>query len=208
MRRTVLILTSLSLVVVPVAAAADKPEKADKLAKPETAVTVPTSGAAAAGGQGAKGKADTGSKGETGKGRSEPAKELAPVHAPQAPVLGQSVAVGPRAGTVRVRSADGKTFALTAGASIPAGSVIDATNGTVAMTSALDANGHVQTAEFRGGRFLIRQSATGDGMVDIYLKGSIGRCRTKANTAGIASTSSTKLPARRPWARHRNGKFR
>jgi hypothetical protein len=143
---------------------------------------------------------------EKGNGRSGSAKEVEPVRAPEAPVLGESVAVGPRAGSVKVRSADGKRFTLTAGATIPAGSVIDATNGTVAMTSALDEKGNVQTAEFKGGRFQVRQSAEGDGMVDIYLKGSIGRCR--AGAARLAATSSKKRPGRRLWGRDRNGKFR
>jgi hypothetical protein len=145
-------------------------------------------------------------KGQAGKGRSESAKKLEPVQVTKPPVLGESVAVGPRAGSVKVRSADGKSFTLTAGATIPAGSVIDATKGTVAMTSALDGEGAVQTAEFSGGRFQVRQSADGDGVVDIYLKGSIGRCR--ANTARLASTSSTKRPGRRLWGRDRNGRFR
>jgi hypothetical protein len=154
------------------------------------------------GGQGA----DDGDDGEQGHGRSDSAKGLAPVKAPKAPVLGESVAVGPRAGSVKVRSADGKRFTLTAGATVPAGSVIDATNGTVAMTSALDEKGKVQTAEFSGGRFQVRQSAKGDGVVDIYLKGSIGRCR--AGAALLASASSKNRPGRRLWGRDRNGKFR
>src|SRR3954447_25772278 len=109
--------------------------------------------------------------------RAEP---IAPVQAHDAPVLGESLAVGTRSGTVHVRSPTGQTFTLTAGANVPAGSLIDATHGTVAMTSALDKGGNVQTAEFSGGRFVARQSAKDDGMVDIYLKGGIGRCRAAA----------------------------
>jgi hypothetical protein len=154
------------------------------------------------------GEGFNGGKGERGKGRGGSDEVIAPVQAPKAPMLGESVAVGPRAGTVRVRSADGKAFALTAGANVPAGSVIDATNGTVALTSALDEEGTVQTAEFSGGRFQVRQSSNGDGMVDIYLKGSIGRCRADANTARLASASSRQRPVRRLWGRDRNGKFR
>jgi hypothetical protein len=150
--------------------------------------------------------ADSGQGDDDGHGRSEAAKEIAPVQAPEAPVLGESVAVGPRGGSVKVRPADGKSFTLTAGATIPEGSVIDATNGTVAMTSALGDDGAVQTAEFSGGRFLVRQSAKGDGTVDIYLKGSIGRCRAAA--ARLASTAGKKRPGRRLWGRDRNGKFR
>ena len=144
---------------------------------------------------------------DKGRGRDSE-EEIEPVQAPEAPVLGESVAVGPRDGSVKIRSANGKSFALTAGATIPAGSVIDATNGTVALTSALDEKGHVQSAEFSGGRFQVRQSAQGDGMIDIYLKGSIGNCRAEAKTARLASTSSKKRPGRRLWGRDRNGKFR
>jgi hypothetical protein len=149
---------------------------------------------------------DDGDEGETGQGRSKSPKGLKPVKAPEAPVLGESVAVGPRAGSVKVRSTDGKRFALTAGATIPAGSVIDTTNGTVALSSALDQEGNVQTAEFSGGRFEVRQSAKGDGVVDIYLKGRIGRCR--ADAARLASAASKKRPGRRLWGRDRNGRFR
>jgi hypothetical protein len=171
------------------------------LAGPDATFTTAAPAPVEDGGQGA----DDGHDGEQGHGRSGSARRLAPVKAPEAPVLGESVAVGPRAGSVKVRSTDGKRFALTAGATIPAGSVIDATNGTVAMTSALDEEGNVQTAEFSGGRFQVRQSAKGDGVVDIYLKGSIGRCR--AGAARLASTSM-KRPGRRLWGRDRNGKFR
>ena len=74
------------------------------------------------------------------------------------------------------------------------------------MTSALDEDGNVQTAEFSGGRFMVRQSAAGDGMVDIYLKGSIGRCR--AGAARLASDVGQEAPGRRLWGRDRNGRFR
>ena len=173
------------------------------LASPDATFTTAAPGPVEDGGQGA----DDGGKAGDGRGQGRGSKkELEPVQAPEAPVLGESVAVGPRSGSVKVRSADGKSFTLTKGATIPAGSEIDATNGTVAMTSALDGSGNVQTAEFSGGRFQVRQSAKGDGVVDIYLQGSIGRCR--AGAAKLASASSKKRPGRRLWGRDRNGKFR
>src|SRR3954447_23529626 len=107
---------------------------------------------------------------DTGKG-SGPAqakrhgREPAPVEAPEAPVLGKSLAVGPKDGTVRVREPrSGRFVELTEGTNIPPGSVIDATSGTVSLTSAVDKHGHVQTGEFSGGRFFVRQSKSGDGM--------------------------------------------
>ena len=154
---------------------------------------------------------------ENGQGRSEDVRkddkghnghddDPAPVVAPEAPVLGKSVAVGPKDGTVRVREArSGRFVELTEGTNIPPGSEIDATFGTVSLTSALDKRGNVQTGEFSGGRFLVRQSKSGDGMVDIYLQGSIGRCT--AGTARLASAPSKK-PGRRLWGKDHDGKFR
>ena len=107
---------------------------------------------------------------------------------------------------MRVREPrSGRFVELTEGTNIPPGTIIDATSGTVSLTSALDKDGNVQTGEFSGGRFLVRQSKDGDGMVDIYLQGSIGRC--KAATARLAAAPSKK-PGRRLWGNDRDGKFR
>jgi hypothetical protein len=127
-----------------------------------------------------------------------------PVVAPEAPVLGKSLAVGPRRGTVRVQAEDGVFEDLTDGATIESGTVIDATNGTVAVTTALDDNGNVQTGEFSGGRFLVRQAEGGKGMVDLYLQGRIGSCRS----AKLASIARKKKPGRRLWGRDQGGRFR
>jgi hypothetical protein len=127
-----------------------------------------------------------------------------PVVAPEPPVLGESLAVGPRRGTVRVQTEDGSFEDLTDGATIRSGTVIDATNGTVAVTTALDDDGNVQTGEFSGGRFLVRQAKGGKGMVDLYLQGRIGNCHS-AKLAGIARK---KKPGRRLWGRDKGGRFR
>ena len=130
----------------------------------------------------------------------------APVDAPAPPVLGKSVAVGPVAGKVRVRKPHGHGFVtLAAGANVPSGSVVDATGGTVALTSALDAG--TQTAHFGGGAFKVVQPKSGHGMIDIYLRGSLGSCR--AHGARVASTASKKRRKTRSlWGRDHGGKFR
>jgi hypothetical protein len=140
-------------------------------------------------------------------GSDDTAPAPQPVVVPEAPVLGESLAVGPRRGTVRVRGKDGSFEELTAGSTIQSGTVIDATKGTVAVTTALDDKGNVQTGEFSGGRFLIRQAKGGEGTVDIYLRGKIGRCRS-AKTAKLAATSRKRKPGRRLWGRDKGGKFR
>jgi len=146
--------------------------------------------------------------GGAGRQRSKAADKHAapkPVHAPQAPVLGRTLAAGPRAGTVRVRAPHGSFVTLAAGADVPSGAVVDASHGTVALTSAL-ATGKTQTAEFSGGRFVVRQSRGGRGVVDVYLRGSLGSCR--ANIASIARKHRRRTRARSLWARDHGGKYR
>lgn len=140
------------------------------------------------------------SKSEDEPGMSQDTTEPEPVDAPKAPVLGRSLAVGLRQGSVKVLKPHGRKFvALTSGADVPSGSVVDAGEGTVALTSALDRHGRTQTGEFTGGRFLVRQSKSG--MVDIYLRGRLGSC--DARTAGIARKRTRAL-----WGRDHHGHFR
>jgi hypothetical protein len=144
---------------------------------------------------------------EPSDGAQEPDKSVdnerapKPVDAPEKPKLGRTVAVGPRAGTVRVRKPHKGFVTLAAGADLPSGSVVDATHGRVAMTSALG-GGDTQTGEFSGGRFLVRQSKNGSGMVDIYLRGSLGRC------AAVTVARKHRTRARRLWGRDHGGKYR
>jgi hypothetical protein len=133
---------------------------------------------------------------------SEDTTPPAPVSAPHAPVLGRSLAVGPVSGTVRVRKSNGRVVTLAAGADVPTGSVVDATTGTVAVTSALS-TGATQTALFGGGRFVVRQARRGKGTIDIYLRGSFGHCK-----AGVASAARKRKRARRLWGRDHGGRYR
>jgi hypothetical protein len=129
-----------------------------------------------------------------------------PVEAPEPPRLGKSVAVGPVAGKVRVRKPHGKGFVtLGAGADVPSGSVVDATAGTVALTSAVDGAGATQTAHFHGAAFKVVQSTDGNGMVDIYLRGSIGSCRGGAT---LATAAAAGKKSRSLWGRDHGGRFR
>jgi hypothetical protein len=154
--------------------------------------------------------ADTGSddKGKDDKQDESGEQAPPPVVAPAPPVLGQSVAVGPVAGKVRVRKPNGKGFVtLSDGADVPSGSVVDATSGTVALTSALDTTGTAtQTAQFHGAAFKVVQAKHGKGMIDIYLRGSLGRC--PSHGARVASIASKKRKTRSLWGRDHGGRFR
>jgi hypothetical protein len=148
-------------------------------------------------------------KGNTGGGDSSPSGEdetpLPPVTAPEPPVLGKSVAVGPVAGKVRVRKPNGHGFSTLAdGADVPSGSIVDATSGTVALTTALDTSGATQTARFHGATFKVVQAKHGREMIDIYLRGSIGSCPAR----GARVAAKQKRKSRSLWSQDRGGRFR
>jgi hypothetical protein len=123
-------------------------------------------------------------------------------------VLGKSVAVGPVAGKVRVQKPNGHGFSTLAdGADVPSGSIVDATYGTVALTTALDTSGATQTARFHGATFKVVQAKHGKGMIDIYLRGSLGSC--PADGARVASIAAKqKRKSRSLWGQDRGGRFR
>ena len=74
------------------------------------------------------------------------------------PVQGKSVGAAKVSGTVKVRVAGSKRFVtLAAGKAVPVGSEIDTRSGTVALSSAKNSRGTAQEAQFRGGRFVVRQ---------------------------------------------------
>jgi len=84
-------------------------------------------------------------------------------------VLGRSVTVSTESGTVLIRRPGERTATpLTADATIPVGSLIDATKGRVALTSA-DRRGLTQTASFYAGSFTVRQPKAAKGRTDLIL---------------------------------------
>jgi streptogramin lyase len=140
-----------------------------------------------------------------------PALDQTPVTtpAPTAPVpeLGRSVVVGAAKGAVKVRLAGSKAFvALGSNVSVPTGSELDTTKGTVTLVSALDTRGRTQAGTFSGGRFQVRQSKTGRGMTDLYLRGlKPKRC---AATNRASASAVRKKRKRRLWGRDDRGRFR
>jgi hypothetical protein len=114
-----------------------------------------------------------------------------------APVLARSANIATASGQVRVRLPGTKTFVpLSAVTQIPFGSVIDATAGTVAVTTA-GPHGRIQTAQFSGGSFILTQAE--NGLVLAVLTGGdfsvCGRAR-KASFAGVAQTSKRRASGR------------
>jgi hypothetical protein len=149
-------------------------------------------------------------------GSDDPAAPPAPPAppAPAAPVKGEK-AVGHRTkGTVTV-TLPGATEATPVGTtSLPLGSVVDATHGTVEVSTALP-GGEMQQATFWGGRFRLTQSAK-TGRVGIHMpKVSVARrCGRPAVTASAASVIATAAKKKRSkrrlnslWVRDDHGAF-
>ena len=127
-----------------------------------------------------------------------------------APKLGKTVRVAPAAGTVLVKRSGSKSFvALEAGANVPVGSLLDTRKGSVALRSALAADGTSQTATFRGGIFEVRQDKAGKGMTDLVMRGGdFGRCRAAKKVRAQAARAKTPPKVRNLWAKDNHGKFR
>jgi hypothetical protein len=123
------------------------------------------------------------------------------------PTLGSSVVTRSVAGSVLVRRPGSDSFVpLRPDAELPLGSEIDASDATIALTSALP-SGRTQTGRFGGGRFMVRQG--GRGYVDLYLRGRA--CPRSGRRAHGGSPSAVSARRRRPnhlWGRDRGGRFR
>ena len=123
------------------------------------------------------------------------------------PQIGRAVVVQPEKGKVRFRRPGAHGFEeLEEGESIPVGSLVDARDGSVRLSSATDGDGHTQTGVFSGGLFSIGQGR--GGMTDLYLRGgSFARCGRSLKAVAAATTRKRK-PVRSLWGRDRSGSFR
>ena len=91
--------------------------------------------------------------------------------------------------------------ALESGSQLPMGTEVDASSGSIALTSALP-GGDVQTGRFGGGRFVIRQGRAG--YVDLYLRGPVCQ-RSKAKHSLTVASAARRKPKRRLWGADHGG---
>ena len=133
-----------------------------------------------------------------------------PVVQPTPPV-GRAANAAPASGTVEVKLPGSDEFVrLTEGASIPMGSVVDATEGQITITSAADTKGKTQTANFGGSQFKITQKRAAKPITDITLVGGdFSGCFPRA----LSKDAELFAAGRRKWSRRRlwgngHGRFR
>jgi DNA-binding beta-propeller fold protein YncE len=165
---------------------------------------------------------EAGSGGGGGGGGGEPpakASSLVTLIAPVAPfvvpppVLAHTGNVAPVSGTVLVKLPGTNKFVpLSALRQIPFGSVIDATNGIVSVTTAIP-GGKTQTGQFFSGEFILRQGPNGLVVAELT-GGNFSVCPTKRERSHIAQAGSVlaraaasgKHVVRKLWA-NAHGKF-
>jgi IPT/TIG domain/Divergent InlB B-repeat domain len=125
---------------------------------------------------------------------------------PKAPELGKSEVVGASGGVVKVRRKGSAQFVvISAEENIPAESEVDATNGRVTVTAATRGGG-TQSAEVYGGRFSIRQDASGE--VHFLLTLVLTGCPKTRLPAGASTARILRGPkVRHLWVTEAGGKW-
>jgi hypothetical protein len=144
--------------------------------------------------------------GTTPTGGNSPGDDGQSPSTPGAPKQGATVEVSKGIGVVTITlPGSAKGVPLSGQDSIPVGATVDATNGKVELTSAVDASGKTQTGTFWGGVFKIRQQAKGDGYTELVL---VGGPPSNCASAGKASISSKRKRGARLWGHDHHGHFR
>jgi IPT/TIG domain-containing protein len=114
---------------------------------------------------------------------------------PAAPVLGRSFNAQPISGTVNFFLPAHTHLAepLNQALSLPVGTIIDATHGTVRLTSATGTKGRLQSGDFGGGRFELLQDRRQGGLTELLLIDPAGLLASCPATAGRAQPAAKRL---------------
>jgi hypothetical protein len=78
---------------------------------------------------------------------------------------------------------------------MPVGSELDTTRGRVAITSAVDRSGKVQTAQVSGGRFIVRQARGQGGLTELVLSQPLACGASVASDRARSAVRSRRLSA-------------
>jgi hypothetical protein len=150
------------------------------------------------------------------RGSTQPGRDVFQVRNPKPapPKLGKTVAVSTVSGTVLVKlPGSGQFVDLNLLTDVPVGSIIDSTKGTVKLTSAANASGLTQSAEFMKGIFKVVQKPNAHGRTDLLLTGGrFGACHRKSSKVVRTILGETVPPPKHrvlaTTARKRRNQFR
>ena len=125
------------------------------------------------------------------------------------PVLGKSATLRVVKGTVLVKPRGLNTFQkLTGTDSVPIGSTVDTTKGTVRLSTAKNAKGASQTGDFYSGLFVLQQAAKANAVTDLRLNGGVFTgCGKLPKGGASAAAGKKKRVVRQLWGSGK-GNFR
>ncbi|HET6171349.1 MAG TPA: hypothetical protein VFD90_02010 [Gaiellales bacterium] len=131
-----------------------------------------------------------------------------PVGLPPAtrPVFGQSATIKTVSGTVLVGLPGRDDFLpLSAASTVPVGTTIDATAGTVRLTNARDRSGKLQTGKFWGGSFIVRQARGKKKAPTVLTLTAHMSCVKARHLSAVTPQKAGKT--RQLWGRDNHGHF-
>jgi hypothetical protein len=145
-------------------------------------------------------------------GTNAVASSISPCPPAALPVAAQRQAVNVTAGTVTVRLPGSTTFVPLSGeATIPNGSELDTTEGTVSVTAATATPGKTESAEVHGGQLIVRQDATRAAATHFILSLPLTGCLGAERRDGRAAAASTPVHhgprSRRLWVSEHGGNW-
>jgi streptogramin lyase len=122
------------------------------------------------------------------------------------PVFGQTATIAAISGSVLVELKGTSTFIpLSAASTVPVGTTIDATAGTVRLTNLRDRGGKLQSATFWGGAFTVAQSSRKHAPTVLALTAPVAGC--SAALRHVAGAGATPKSERHLWGRDNHGRF-
>jgi hypothetical protein len=130
-----------------------------------------------------------------------------------APTFGRTATLKTVSGTVLVKTPAGASFtALSALQSVPMGTTIDTTNGTVQLTSAADRRGHTQTGQFHGGVFVlaqrrVRSKQPRGASVELTVLRLTGASSMQCPAATATATAARRRRRTQLWGQTHGGNF-
>jgi hypothetical protein len=123
------------------------------------------------------------------------------------PVLGQSATIAAVSGTVLVELPGAESsLELDAASTVPMGTRIDASAGTVKLTNVRDATGKLQTGTFWGGSFTVRQTHSKKAATVLSLTAPLS-CPKSTSPRHLSALTGKAPRTRQLWGKDNNGRF-
>jgi hypothetical protein len=135
--------------------------------------------------------------------QADPRDGILPLSAQAQPILNRRVTLDGASGIVLIKAPHGTFVPLGAGASVPVGSVVNATHGAVTLTSVKDAGGSVQSGRFWGATFSVTQTGGAHPTTLLTLVGSTGACPAAHSRIAVTAARSRS----RLWGHDSHGRF-